>query len=95
MAIQYQMLQKSKASFGRIIIVVADQFLPVSLLSDMASYAFYHLGKLYVLLKDAFFPNGSFNWRNAKTEFFKHFFAYYQEEFIDFNKRPEFYLKSY
>lgn len=84
-----QMLLKSRSSLSRLIIVVVDQFLPVTLLSDVASCVVYYMGKVYVLLKDAFFPQGTFNWRHAKNEFFRHYFAYYQEEFIDFNKRPD------
>lgn len=46
-------------------------------------------GKLYIILKENLFLNGKFDWRRAKDEFFKRYFAYYQEEHVDFDKRPE------
>jgi hypothetical protein len=86
---EHQMMLTSKLPVGRLLVLIADQVLPVSLLSDAASYTFQYMGKLYILLKDSCFPNGSFDWRHAKNTFFRFFFAYYQEEFIDFEKRPE------
>ncbi|KAI6176272.1 LRAT domain-containing protein [Aphelenchoides bicaudatus] len=84
-----QLLLHSKSPIKRVVILLVDQILPASFLNDSISYVFRYVDKAYVLLKDAFFPQGQFDWRHAKTKFFYYFFSYYQEDFIDFEKRPE------
>jgi hypothetical protein len=89
MALTKRRMSLGDKSVDQVIITVLDQFLPITLLSDIAVYCFQEMGKVYIILKDKLFPNGKFDWRHAKDEFFKWYFAYYQEETVDFNKRPE------
>lgn len=73
----------------QIIVFAADQLIPVSLLVDVVSRVFQFMKRVYSFVRDTIFPDGSFDWRHAKDEFFRHYFAYYQEEFVDFDKHPE------